>query len=87
MLLSIVVNKMLCPNMARQLVKLPTTLILKCGNLIITRAQPRGRFGQNNYPREPKFALNWAQGEVGDRIFVKSFHKQAVTAISTIAAY
>ena len=55
------------------------------------RDQARGRFGQNNRPRVLNFALNWAQGEVGVtlrkkfffffRIFIKSFHKQAVMAI------
>ena len=55
--------------------------------------QARVRFGQNSRPKGRNFALNWAQGEVGVslnkmfffffffRIFIKSFHKQAVMVI------
>ena len=48
------------------------------------RDQASGKFGRNSRPRGRNFALNWAKGEVGSfffRIFIKSFHKQAVMAI------
>ena len=55
-----------------------------------SKDQARGRFGRNNHHKDRNFALNWAQGEMGVspkknffffRIFIKSFHKQAVILV------
>ena len=56
-----------------------------------SKDQARGQFGQNNHHKGRNFALDSAQGEVGVspppnfffffRIFIKSFHKQAVMLV------